>query len=93
MADIALQLEDALIERLHKLAQARGCSVEALIAQWLRERLPAKAGAPDPTEGTAPPWNQEESAFLHEMARALDEVPASTPLAAADVTEWDKSET
>jgi predicted transcriptional regulator len=92
VAEFTLHLDDALLDRFRTLAEQRGCSLEALIAQSLQEQLPAEARAPDPKDAAATPWSQEESAFLHEIARAIDEVPASTPLAADDpeATEWDK---
>ena len=97
MADITLRLDDMLIERLRRVAQARGCSVEALVAQWVGE-LPADAGTQDANAGTQDAndamdaaWNQEEAAFLHDMARALDEVPAGTSQLPGDArTQWDK---
>lgn len=77
MADITLRLDDVLIERLRRFAQTRGCSVDALVAQWAGE-LPADAGTQDANEAMVAAWNQEEAAFLHDMVRALDEVPAGT---------------
>lgn len=74
-----LHLDDALLDRLRTAAEQRGCSVEALIAQWLHEHLPADPGALDTSGATAEPLSQEEAAFLHEMERALDEVPAGKP--------------
>lgn len=90
MAEIALQLDDALLERLRKLARARGCSVEVLIAQCLDAQLPVEADAPDANDAMTSHWNQEEAAFLHDTVRALDEVPTSTPLVPGKATEWDK---
>ena len=92
MADIALQLDDALLERLRTVALTRGCSMEALIAQLLHEFLPPAVAvqAPDAVELTATHWNQEESEFLHEALRALGEVPAGSPLPTSGATEWDK---
>lgn len=92
MSEITLHLDDALLERLRTVALKRGCSVEVLIAQVLHEFLPpaVPVQAPDTVELTASDWNKEEAAFLREMLGALDAVPASTPLAATDATEWDK---
>ena len=90
MTDITLQLDDVLVERLHKLAQAHGCTVDALVAQWLHEQRLPDSGTPEAEDVTAADWNSEEAAFLRETMGALDEVPASTPLAATDATEWDK---
>jgi len=89
LSEISLHLDDALLERLRTVALKRGCSTEALIAQVLHEFLPPAipVQAPDAVELTASDWNQEEAAFLHEALRALDEVPAGTPLPSADRTE------
>lgn len=87
MANITLQLDDALIEHLRKAASMGGSSVEALIAKMLRDQLPPDAGSPD---SNGMHWNQEEAAFLHEMVSALDEVPASTPLGSPGATEREK---
>ena len=88
MSEISLHLDDALLERLRTVALKRGCSMEALIAQVLHEFLPPATSvqAPD-VELTATHWNQEEAAFLSDAMRALDEVPAGTPLPSADRTE------
>jgi plasmid stability protein len=92
MADIALQLDDALLERLRTVALTRGCSMEALIAQLLHEFLPPATSvqAPDAIGLTATHWNPEEAEFLHKAVRALDEVPAGTPLPTSGATEWKK---
>ena len=89
MSEISLHLDDALLERLRTVALKRGCSMEALIAQVLHEFLPPAipVQASDAVELTASDWNQEEAAFLHEALRALDEVPAGTPLPSADRSE------
>lgn len=89
MAEISLHLDDALLERLRTVALTRGCSMEALIAQVLHEFLPPATSvqAPDTVELTATHWNQEEAAFLSDALRALDEVPAGTPLPSADRAE------
>lgn len=95
MADIALQLDEALIERLRTVAQTRGCTMDALVAQLLHELLPPPppaVHAPDTIGTTATHWNQEEAAFLHDTVRALDEVPVGSPLMPQDATEWDKPE-
>lgn len=88
VAEVTLQLDDVLIERLRELAQLRGCSMESLIARSLREQLSAEADKPD--ENAVADWNKEEAAFLHETVRALDQVPAGTPLVPGDATEWDE---
>ncbi|HET6913962.1 MAG TPA: hypothetical protein VFH71_11565 [Rhodanobacteraceae bacterium] len=92
MAEITLHLDEALLERLRTVALKRGSSVEALVAQVLHEFLPPAipVQAPDTVELTASDWNSEEAAFLHEALRALDEVPAGTPLPNSAATEWDK---
>lgn len=89
MSEITLHLDDALLERLRTVALTRGCSMEALIAQLLHEFLPPAIAvqAPDAVELTATHWNQEEADFLHEALRALDEVPAGTPLPTSEQTE------
>jgi hypothetical protein len=86
LSEITLHLDDALLERLRTVALKRGCSMEALIAQVLHEFLPPAipVQAPDAVELTASDWNQEETAFLHEALRALDDVPAGTPLPTSD---------
>lgn len=92
MAEVTLHLDEALLERLRTVALKRGSSVEALVAQVLHEFLPPAipVQAPDTVELTASDWNSEEAAFLHEALRALDEVPAGTPLPNSAATEWDK---
>ncbi|HXS73624.1 MAG TPA: hypothetical protein VN725_06230 [Rhodanobacteraceae bacterium] len=92
MADIALQLDDALADRLRAVARTRGCTIPELVAQLLHELLPPAntVQAPDAIGAVATHWNQEETAFLHEAALALDEVPAGNPLRAPDQSEWDK---
>ena len=92
MSEISLHLDDALLERLRTVALTRGCSMEALIAQVLHEFLPPATSvqAPDAVELTATHWNQEEADFLHQALRALDEVPAGTPLPSAERREGDK---
>lgn len=92
MAEITLHLDEALLERLRTVALKRGSSVEALVAQVLHEFLPPAipVQAPDTVELTASDWNSEETAFLHEALRALDDVPAGTPLPNPGTTEWDK---
>lgn len=92
MADIALQLNEALIERLHIVAQARRCSIENLIVQLLQELLPAVDAPVEPNEigPIATHWNHEEVAFLEDIVQAFDEVPASDTSAAAESNEWDQ---
>lgn len=89
MAEITLHLDDALLERLRTVALTRGCSMEALIAQILHEFLPPATliQAPDAIGMTATNWDPEEAAFLKEAVRALDEVPAGTPLPATGMPE------
>jgi hypothetical protein len=92
LAEITLHLDEALLERLRTVALKRGSSVEALVAQVLHEFLPPAipVQAPDTVELTASDWNSEEAAFLHEALRALDDVPAGTPLPTAERMEGDK---
>lgn len=89
MAEITLHLDDALLERLRTVALKRGCSVEALVVQVLHEFLPPAipVQASDTVELTASDWSREEAALLHEALRALDDVPAGTPLPTSDAAE------
>lgn len=89
MADIALQIDDALLERLRTRARVRRCTLEQLITQTLNELAPPLVSAPDAIGAAPTHWNQEEAAFLHEAVRALDEVPGGSVLAASEA-EWEK---
>ena len=95
MSEITLHLDDAVLERLRTVALTRGCSMEALIAQILHEFLPPATAVqvPESFELTDTSWNQEESDFLHQALRALDEVPAGTPLIPTDAATGKKSGT
>ncbi|SRR5579875_1801034 len=80
MREIRLQLDDALLARLNKVAAKLDCSVETLIAHRLQAMLDAadaEAAAADLAAAglAASHWNQEESTFLTDAARAFKDVP------------------
>ena len=86
MAEVTLQLDEALMSRLRAVARMRGCTPEALIAQLLDELLPKATG----NASDVGSWDPEEAALLNEAAQAFDAIPAGDTQKPDDATEWDK---
>ncbi|MER3546557.1 MAG: hypothetical protein C4338_02725 [Rhodanobacteraceae bacterium] len=86
MAEVTLQLDEALMTRLRAVARTRGCMPEELIAQLL-DQLPPQD---EPVAPNAQLWDAEEAAFLENAAQAFDSIPAGEKQRPDDATEWDK---